>query len=92
MNKFLAEDLKNVDFISSLYDAFASIININKKCDERLLHDFCKEISEMIFNYSSVSCRQNTNLNDKQLTKTKECLLIAVRLFDEACEENNLKN
>ena len=86
MNKFLAKDLKNVDFISSLYDAF---ISISKKCDELSSHDFFKEISKIIFNYSLVSCRQNTNLNDKQLTKIKECLLIAVRLFDEACEENN---
>ena len=86
MNKFLAKDLGNVDFIPSLYDAF---ISISKKCDELSSHDFFKEISNIIFNYSLVSCRQNTNLNNEQLAKTKECLVIAVRLFDEACEENN---
>lgn len=88
MNKFLPEDLNNIDFVSSVYDA---LVSIEWKDDRQFSYYFFKKILELIYNYASVCYKQNTKLQNEQLAKIKECLLIAVRLFDEACEENNLK-
>lgn len=78
--QFTKYDIERVQFPQELYQRFQEI---EKECNGQIQDLFFSESDKAIFAYCNIYCNKNSDLSNDKITRTKECISLAIYFYND---------